>query len=120
MTAHTLISTLLENDLDMSDITQACCAEMQEKGWWKGSGEERQYVNEPATAWDVNCGDCENWVQLAQMKYGGEECWLDDHVVLLLHGRYYDSQHPKGVDDWHDLDVVRQVSREDWLNKQSK
>lgn len=40
------------------------------------------------------------------------------HTVLLLDGRYYDSQHPDGVDDPSQLDLVCGVSFEDYMSRQ--
>lgn len=37
------------------------------------------------------------------------------HAVLSYEGRWYDSQHPDGVDVLSDLDLVREVEREDYL-----
>lgn len=42
------------------------------------------------------------------------------HAVLFCDGRYYDSQHPEGVDDILKLDFVRFVSREDFLKRVSE
>jgi hypothetical protein len=39
------------------------------------------------------------------------------HAVLFCDGRYYDSQHPDGVDDITKLDFVNFVSREDFLKR---
>lgn len=75
-------------------------------------------------AWDINCGLCEEWAEAARLVVGGDCVWLDQvddayqdvaHCVLLLDGRYFDSQHPSGVDHPSELSIVRGVSRTDWL-----
>ena len=94
-------------------------------------------------AWDINCGDCEDWACEARgllASYGihGEVDWLDNmdsrfqvyneeldewtptvaHAVLDVEGRFYDSQHPEGVDDLAELDIVKGVHRYEFLEKQ--
>lgn len=44
---------------------------------------------------------------------------LPSHYAYLYNGRYYDAQHPNGVKDWTELDVMRygggQVTRQEYL-----
>lgn len=81
------------------------------------------------TAWDINCGWCEDWAMKAESKYGGELLWLEQidesysdfsHAVLRLNGRFYDSQHPNGVASPSDLDLVKGVGREEFLQRSSQ
>ena len=74
-------------------------------------------------AWDINCGWCEEWAIMAESKYGGEIIWLDQidesyfdfgHAVLLLNGKFYDSQHPNGVSSPDELDLVKGITRDDF------
>lgn len=74
-------------------------------------------------AWDINCGWCEEWAIMAESKYGGEIIWLDQidesyfdfgHAVLLLDGKFYDSQHPNGVSSPDELDLVKGITRDDF------
>ena len=88
-----------------------------------------QIEGDDICAWDINCGWCNEWAETASKKYGGEVCWLDeldhislrevsvDHCILVMKGKYYDSQHPNGVNDPGDLDIVRGVSRKEFLLK---
>lgn len=93
------------------------------------------------TAYDINCGWCEEWAQEAQRQFGGQVLWLDEvseynaryykenrrddggwdpphsHAVLFWNDRYYDSQHPNGVISVFDLDLVRGVTRVEFLAK---
>lgn len=93
------------------------------------------------TAYDINCGWCEEWALAAQREFGGEVMWLDEvseyyqryyaancrsdggwdpphaHAVLYLNERYYDSQHPDGVTSVFDLDLVRGVTRAEFLKQ---
>lgn len=93
----------------------------------------RKQTGMPDTnAWDINTGWCEEWaVQAIKVLNGGEEddncymAWVEEvdsgldhnHIVLVYHGRYYDSQHPDGVDNVRDLSLVRGVGRDEWLGQ---
>jgi hypothetical protein len=77
-------------------------------------------------SWDINCGWCEEWAIMAEAKYGGEMIWLDQidesyfdfgHAVLKLNERFYDSQHPNGVASPNDLDLVKGIGREEFLQR---
>jgi len=96
------------------------------------------WMPEALCAWDINCGWCEEWAMLAQTVFPpgqAEVVWLDEvdprfgpdeatncgHAVLMVKTPegpiYFDSQHPGGVRSVYDLDIVRQVSREDFLGR---
>ena len=63
----------------------------------------------------INRGNCEEWAERMALWVGGCAVWLDTlidvdefsvddmpniaHCVLEWNGRYYDSEHPNGVDD---------------------
>jgi hypothetical protein len=66
-------------------------------------------------AYRINCGDCEWYADLLSQLMGGtcESFWGDEltvegddherygyHHITRYRGRYYDSQHPDGVDDF--------------------
>lgn len=59
------------------------------------------------------------WLQSIIVREGAEDEFDDQdwpaHMVIALNGRYYDAQNPDGVDDWRDLDVVRNISRDAYL-----
>lgn len=75
--------------------------------------------------WTINCGSCEDWALLMIERLGeagieARELWLEEqpgydidvsHCVVVVEGRYYDSQHPYGVDDLSELDVVCKIPR---------
>jgi hypothetical protein len=96
-------------------------------------------------AWDINNGLCEEWAEDARERLGGgssfdfanfqddmleaegiepaiEDEWSRyhpiSHAVLSYEGRWYDAQHPEGVDTLSELDIVRKVSRQDFLRGQ--
>jgi hypothetical protein len=62
----------------------------------------------------INCGACDEWARRMQELVGGQAIWLDSiidadefpideqprvgHCVLELDGRWYDSEHPAGVE----------------------
>ena len=98
-------------------------------------------ISGEACAWDINCGDCEDWaydMSKALRKHYPDLSldvrWLNEldlgyddegnnptpHAVLVVNGRYYDSQHLDGVADLEDLDLVRGVSRQDFLARGSR
>ncbi len=105
--------------------TEAWLDQMQERGWYPPGSKTRSF--ERPTEWDINCGDCEDWAVGARKLLGGQEVWLEElidlepedlcHCVLLLDGRYYDSQHPDGVTNIEALDLVQKVSRHDYLRR---
>jgi hypothetical protein len=110
--------------VDMSDVTETILAEMQSAGWFLEASRERRY--DRPTAWDINCGYCEEWAEEAARRYGGEvldlvELGYDEdaysHIILCLGDRYFDAQHPLGVDAHEDLDVVRGVDRKTFLGE---
>ncbi len=67
--------------------------------------------------WDINCGWCEEWALGGQRIVGGELKWLDElgiadinHCVLVLNWRFHDAQHPTGIDQLTELDIVRNMT----------
>lgn len=71
-------------------------------------------------AYDINRGMCENFAEsIEELVPGAVAAWgdtllgedyVDDdfdrygyHCVIVYEGRYYDSQHPQGVDDFRDI-----------------
>jgi hypothetical protein len=80
-----------------------------------------EYLEDYPTAWDINNGLCEAFAQDVLEICGGEtrDCyglWLDeipgfvgdgDHYVIYFAGKYYDAECPNGVDDWHDIPLIR-------------
>lgn len=68
-------------------------------------------------AYTINCGDCEFYADcLSQIVEGCEGIWGDElvtsgddpeqfayHHITRYNGRYYDSQHPWGVDDFREI-----------------
>lgn len=116
----------------MNDITELVLNLMQEEGWYPAWS--REITHTRPSAWDINCGDCERWAELAAKKYGGEVIWLDalddqslrnelesmggstNHAVLFLNNLWYDSQDADGVSDPRLLQVVRGISRHEFLS----
>lgn len=120
--------------IQLRALTEQMLDEIHATGWWTTrEGKRVRITNERPTAWDINDGRCEEWGERALRIVGGEGFWLDnfidvdqypvddmppiDHYVLRLEGRFYDSQHPDGVDDVMQLDFVRGVTREEFLAK---
>lgn len=115
--------------MSLHNVTESILIEMASSALWKNLKEKRGYTGEP-TAWDINCGYCDTWAETVAESFGGEAVWLDTlnekfgdkgldvrHCVIVLNGRYYDSQHPNGVDSHWDMDIVNKVSREAFLAK---
>lgn len=109
--------------LELHHVTEQLLDEMQRAGWFR-EGERVRRFDRPC-AWDVNCGWCREWAERARSAIGGEVVWLDElgydpdefsHALLRLDGRLYDAQHLEGVGDASELDVVRGVSRESYLD----
>lgn len=134
-------------------VTEFILDEMQ-KGWWSNWTAEGTLVrgksilrHDRPSAWDINCGWCEEWAVEAIRRLGGDPFAkhisdkdphaidlaalktrkfglprgiFDDvaHVVLFLDGRFYDAQDLAGVDDPRQLQVVRGVTREAFLASQ--
>ncbi len=45
-----------------------------------------------------------------------DESYFDfSHAVLLLDGKFYDSQHPTGVSSPDELALVREITRDDFI-----
>jgi hypothetical protein len=114
----------------LRSVTERMLDDMELTGWWTTrDGRSGLVLDERPVAWDINCGECETWAEMAASLTGGKALWLDtildvdpdetdllvNHCVLVLDGRYYDSQHPDGVDDVRDLDYMRGVKRVDWI-----
>jgi hypothetical protein len=112
----------------LEQVTEEILDRMQSEGWYYGPSREPRY--DRPTAWHINCGWCQEWADLARGRVGGEIVDVDweldtggeymtyCHDVLKLEGRFYDSQHPEGVDDLRKLDLVCKVSLEDFLSRQ--
>lgn len=108
--------------LDLSAVTEAILDRMQMAGWFLEACRERRF--DRPTAWDINCGWCREWAELAVALHGGAIVWLDEfgydpdeisHAVMELDGKLYDAQHPSGVSSAANLDVVLGVSRTTFL-----
>jgi len=116
----------------LREVTETIQDEMQRGGWWGWTGKEHVYRHDRPTAWDINNGMCEDWAQEAVRRVGGEEADLASlryemfglpdgifedvaHIVLLLDGRFYDAQDIEGVDDPRQLQLVRGVSRQQFV-----
>lgn len=99
-------------------LTQRMLKRMAREGWY-GPGPARDARHDMPLPWDINNGLCEEWAEAAVELVGGDAEWLDSldpncdfaHAVLVLDGRYYDAQTPRGVTDWHELPLVRGVGR---------
>ena len=117
--------------MDFSFITSEIIRQMKDCGYWDRKSMENGYTGEP-TAWDINCGFCENWAVLAADKFGGhiewhtipdEDAYLEglffdiSHCVLVLNNKYYDSQSYDGVDNVSELDIFRLVDRESFIKR---
>lgn len=113
--------------MSLHNITELILIEIAGSTLWNNLKEKFGYTGEP-TAWDINCGYCETWAETAADSFGGKAIWLDTlnenfgdkgldvcHCVLVLNGRYYDSQHPNGVDSPWDMNIVNKVSRDAFL-----
>lgn len=108
----------------LRQVTEHVLGEMQTGGWFAGTARARSF--ERPIAWDINSGWCEEWAERAQSAVGGEIVWLDQvgfdplefaHAVLDLDGRFYDAQHPDGVDELNALHLVRGTTRSAWLEQ---
>lgn len=69
------------------------------------------------SAYEINCGNCEEFAADVIALYGqGELVWHDNmpdctpeesdwwaHCFVMVDGRFYDSQTPDGVDHWREL-----------------
>ncbi len=123
-TTYPVLSSTHRIQRDLRKVTDRVLDEMSEDGWWfKG-----KLRHDRPTEWHINTGLCEEWALLAKKAVGGEDVDVDgvlgtrgryNHVVLHLDGRYYDSQHPEGVEDLRDLDLVKGVSLEKFLSRQN-
>ena len=118
----------------LREVTEKIQDEMQRVGWWTGAYKARVKHHDRPTAWDINDGFCEEWAEAAVRRIGGdaevvdlaslryEKFGLPDgifedvaHTVLLLDGRFYDAQDIEGVDDPRQLQLVRGVSRQQFV-----
>ena len=109
----------------LHQVTEEILDQMQKTGWWSGPPKERVCRHDRPLPWDINCGMCESWAELAVQKLGaGDAIWIDQlifwdttdcedtfHCVLRLEGLFYDSQCLEGVDDPRKLPIVLGVSR---------
>lgn len=110
---------------DLQMVTDTIRDRMQSVGWFLMGSRERRY--DLPTAWDINDGWCSEWAYEAVKRFGGEVVWLDQltaefedvsHAVLMIGEHFYDAQNLEGVQNPRELDVVKQVSREEWLSRQ--
>jgi hypothetical protein len=119
----------------LRQVTQDILKSMQTDVSWTRLAQESGADPAQPCAWDVNCGWCEEWAEAASRKldvvgsHYENVVWLDQisakyedmpHAVLKLHGRYYDAQHPEGVDHVKKLSLVKGVSREAWLKREAR
>lgn len=54
----------------------------------------------------INYGECFVWAYIAHRLYSNIELWdMEAHAFVRSEetGKFYDSERPKGVDDWRDL-----------------
>lgn len=98
--------------LNMNRINKIILNDMQKHGWWDYSTNEPIYSHKRPELCQINQGNCENWVTLAQNKFGGKAIWLTDwkggdpcHCVLKLKSKYYDSECIKGIWNWKKLPI---------------
>lgn len=68
-------------------------------------------------AYSINCGMCEDFAaDVCSLVKGAEQFWGDElinedddpdeyayHNIVRYQGRYYDSEHPNGVDDFREI-----------------
>lgn len=60
---------------------------------------------------DVNSGDCFLWALIAKKYFPRAElCATDIHAFVFLDGKYYDSDHPRGIKSWKRLKTIREYS----------
>lgn len=92
--------------------------------WWKQKAKRNNWQARP-TAWDLNCGGCEDFAVAVEKQVPdveliwGEEAGygealsggLADHMYICWQGRYYDAQELDGVDDPLQLPLARGVTR---------
>ena len=116
----------------LREVTEQIKDEMQRTGWWREA--ERTRRHDRPTAWDINNGMCEEWAETAVRRIGGdaeaadlaalryEKFGLPDgifedvsHIVLILDGRFYDAQDIEGVSDPRQLQLIRRVSRQQFV-----
>ena len=116
----------------LREVTEKIQDEMQRVGWWGWVNGEHVYRHDRPTAWDINNGMCEEWAETAARRIGGDAIELSSlqykkfglpkgifedvaHMALLLDGRFYDAQDIEGVDDPRQLQLVRGVSRQQFV-----
>lgn len=85
--------------MNMQNINKEILDDMEKNGWWDNSKKKAIYTYRRPKLHQINWGNCENWAELAQDRYGGEILWLDNiaHCVLKLNKMYYDSVNFLGI-----------------------
>lgn len=62
-----------------------------------------------AHAYDINCGQCEEWANRVQELAGEHDVTVHDsdacHIFVEYGGRFYDAECPQGVDRWKQLPI---------------
>jgi|GEM_PF-4810999 len=110
-------------------VTEDILDQMQRSGWYLEDSLTRSF--DRPVSWDINCGWCREWAELAAERTDGVVAWVEDliecdepdslpcHAVLKLAGRYYDSQSIDGVVDARDLPLMKGISRAQHLESAS-
>lgn len=79
------------------------------------------------SAEEINCGMCDSFAEDVVQLLGGRARWGSDiakpqdpyydfaggHCFTILHGRYYDSESPTGVDRWYQLPYFQRAYERD-------
>ena len=98
------------------EVTADLLRKMSAGFWYNG-----RYRHDPLP-WDANNGYCEDWAEEVARRYNEENdldpdhpeagcaVWHDDedqpeHCYVVLSGRFYDAEHPDGVDVPEDLSI---------------
>lgn len=69
---------------------------------------------------EINQGLCFEWAYLAHRLYADTELWdVHCHAFIRYKGKFYDSERPDGVYDWHELPAT-QVCHCKWCAKGPK
>jgi len=98
----------------LEEVSEVIFDQMQKSGWWRYSDVRR--FDRPI-AGDINNGNCEDWADEAQKRFGGDAIWIEQyktcedwaHCVLKLNGKYYDSFHLEGSSNLKDFIKVSKI-----------